>query len=50
MSEVKELVGGYSVIQAETLDEATSLAKGGPFLRHNPGGNILVRPVFAMEG
>ncbi len=50
MSEVKELVGGYSVIQAATLEEATVIAKGGPFLRHNPSGNILVRPVLAMDG
>ena len=36
MSEVKELVGGYSVIQATSLAEATELAKGSPFLQNNP--------------
>lgn len=45
MSEVKELVGGYSVIQATSLSEATDLAKGSPFLQNNPGGQILVRPI-----
>jgi len=50
MPEVKELIGGYSVIAAETLDEATELAKGSPFLRNNPGANILVRPIIEMEG
>jgi hypothetical protein len=50
LSEVKELIGGYSVIHAETLAEATELAKGSPFLRNNPGGNILVRPILEMEG
>ena len=36
MSEVKELIGGYSVIQAASLAEATELAKGAPFLQNNP--------------
>jgi hypothetical protein len=46
MSEVKELIGGYSVIQATSLAEATELAKGSPFLETNPGGQVLVRPVL----
>ena len=50
LSEVKELVGGYSVIQAATLDEATRLAQGSPFLRNNPNGDIVVRPVLVMDG
>jgi hypothetical protein len=50
LSEVKELVGGYSVIRAKSLDEATKLAEGSPFLRNNPGGDILVRPVMEMDG
>ena len=50
MSEVKELIGGYSVIQAETLEAATELAKGGPFLKNNPDGKIVVRPIAEMEG
>lgn len=50
LSEVKELVGGYSVIQAGSLEEATRLAQGSPFLRNNPDGDILVRPVMEMDG
>src|SRR5215471_15022574 len=30
MSEVKELIGGYSVVQAKSLAEATKLAEGAP--------------------
>ena len=49
MSEVKELIGGYSVIQAASLDEATELAKSAPFLQNHPRGRVLVRPVL-QEG
>lgn len=47
MPEVKELVGGYSVIQAESIDHATELAKGSPFLENNPGGRVMVRPIIS---
>jgi hypothetical protein len=41
--EVKEIVGGFSIIQAETIDAAAGLAKGCPiFLR---GGSVEVRPL-----
>jgi hypothetical protein len=46
--EAKEIVGGYSLVQADTLDAAAELAKGCPiFLR---GGTVEVRPLqgFAM--
>jgi len=46
MSEVKELIGGYSVIQAGSLEEASALAQGGPFLKLNPQGRVVVRPVM----
>ena len=46
MAEVKELVGGYSVIRAASLAEATELAKGSPFLQNHPRGQVLVRPVY----
>jgi hypothetical protein len=46
MSEVKELIGGYSVIQAKSLSDATELAQGSPFLQNNPRGQILVRPIM----
>ena len=41
--EVKEMVGGFSIVQADTLDAATELARGCPiFLR---GGSVEVRPL-----
>jgi hypothetical protein len=41
--EVKEVVGGFSIVQADTLDAAADLAKGCPiFLR---GGSVEVRPL-----
>jgi len=46
LPEVKELIGGFSVIVAESLEEAAELAKGSPFLANNPRGKILVRPVY----
>jgi len=49
MSEVKELIGGYSVIQASSLDEAAEIAKGSPFLSNNSEGKVLVRPILQME-
>ena len=44
--EVKEIVGGYSIVQADTLDAAAELAKGCPiFLR---GGSVEVRPLQGL--
>ena len=44
--EVKEMVGGYSLVQAESLDAAAELAKGCPiFLR---GGSVEVRPLQGL--
>ena len=41
--EVKEMVGGFSIVQADTLDDAAELARGCPiFLR---GGSVEVRPL-----
>ncbi len=41
--EAKEIVGGFSIVQAETIDGAAELAKGCPvFLR---GGSVEVRPL-----
>lgn len=48
LPEVKELIGGYSVIAADSIEEAAEVAKGGPFLKNNPDGTVLVRPVMQM--
>jgi hypothetical protein len=41
--EVKEMVGGFSIVQAETLDAAAELAKGCPIFQR--GGSVEVRPL-----
>lgn len=45
--EAKEMVGGFYMIHAESLEQATELAKGCPVLRL--GGTIEVRPVMVIE-
>jgi hypothetical protein len=48
MAEVKELIGGYTIIAADSLEQAAELAKGTPFLRNNPTGTVHVRPILQM--
>jgi|SRR5687767_9027351 len=48
MAEVHELIGGYSVISADTLEQATELAKSAPFLGNNPDGRVMVREILQM--
>jgi hypothetical protein len=48
MAEVKELIGGYSILAADSLEQAAELAKGSPFLRNNPTGSVQVRPIQQM--
>ena len=45
-TEVKELIGGYTLIKAESLDEATELSKNCPIL--SVGGNVEVREINPM--
>lgn len=44
--EAKEVVGGYSIVKAETIDAAAELAKGCPALL--TGGRVEVRPLAGM--
>lgn len=44
--EVKESLGGYTVIRAASLDEATELSKGCPILA--AGGSVEVRQIVSM--
>ena len=46
LAEGKELVGGYLIVKAETLDEAAEMAKGCPGFEH--GCSIEVREIRAM--
>jgi hypothetical protein len=41
-AESKETIGGYTIILASSLDEATEIAKGCPLLS---GGTVEVRPI-----
>jgi hypothetical protein len=41
--EAKEIVGGFSIVQADTINAAAQLAKGCPGLLS--GGNVEVRPL-----
>ena len=50
MAEVKELIGGFTVIAAGSLEQATKIAQGSPFLDNNPAGRIRVQPVYEPRG
>ena len=45
-AEIKEMLSGYIVINAASIDEAAELAKGCPILK--AGGNVEVRDVIPM--
>ena len=45
--EGKEMVGGYLVVKANSLDEAVEMAKSCPGLQY--GGNVEVRSVMNIE-
>ena len=45
-TEIKELIGGYTIVKAESFDEAVELTKGCPIL--SVGGNVEVRDIVQM--
>jgi hypothetical protein len=45
-TEIKESIAGYSMVKADSLEEATELAKGCPILKS--GGNVEIREVSVM--
>ncbi len=45
-AEAKDLVGGYTLIQANDLNQAAELSKGCPIFDY--GGYVEVRPVMKM--
>jgi hypothetical protein len=45
-TDIKESLGGYSIIKAASYDEAVELAKGCPVFA--TGGNVEVREIDAM--
>jgi hypothetical protein len=46
-AEAKDLIGGYTIISAASLDEATEIARGCPFL--TVGGTVEIRPVLSVK-
>ncbi len=45
-TEIKELIGGYTIVKAANIDDATKLADGCPILFE--GGNVEVREINGM--
>lgn len=46
-AEVKEILGGYIIVKAETIDEALKLAHGCPILQI--GGHVEIRNVMKLN-
>jgi hypothetical protein len=46
-AEIKESIGGYSIIKADSYEAAIELAKGCPIL--TVGGNVEVREISPMQ-
>ena len=46
--ELKEIVGGYTLIKADSLEDATEIAKDCPIL--NVGGSVELRVQIPMNG
>lgn len=45
-ADIKELIGGYTLVRAESLDDATEMAKNCPIL--DIGGTVEVREINPM--
>ena len=44
--EIKEAIGGYTIVKADSLEEATAISKDCPILM--VGGNVEVRAIIPM--
>lgn len=47
-AELKEIIGGYMIVTAESIDEAIKLAVGCPAL--STGGKVEVRDIMQLDG
>ena len=45
--EIKEAIGGYIIVKAETIEEATQLSEGCPILE--VGGTVEIRMIIKMN-
>jgi len=46
-AEAKDLVGGFTIVEAKDIDQAAQLAGGCPILES--GGSVEIRPVMKMD-
>ena len=46
-TEAKDLVGGFTIVEARDIDQAVDLSRGCPVLEG--GGSVEVRPVMKMD-
>jgi hypothetical protein len=46
-TEAKDLVGGYTIVEANDIDQAVELSRGCPIFEG--GGSVEVRPVMRMD-
>ena len=46
-AEVKEMIGGYLIVKADSLDEAVKMAESCPNIKY--GGNVEVRTVMPIN-
>ncbi len=46
-AELKEVIGGYALVEADSLDEAMEMAKGCPILFM--GGHVEVRKIMKLD-
>ena len=46
-AEIKEMLGGYTIIRADSIEEATEIAKGCPILE--VGGTGEIRDIIVMN-
>jgi hypothetical protein len=46
-AELKDIISGYTLIEAKDLDQAAELSKGCPILERD--GAVEVRPIMKMD-
>ena len=47
--DIKETIGGFIIVKAESVEEAVSFAKGSPIL-HGEGNSVEVRKIAKNDG
>ena len=47
--EAKELLGGFVILETETLDEAVAIASDWPSLKSQANATVQLHPVFVRE-